>query len=153
MNDAQNTNETSVNKGFDIDLLDSIDQSVVTHRISLLQDEDGNDKSGVIIVGKNSPQFQTVTAEIRKLNIFKAQKRGRAMDGTTEEGAAAMTRSIAAQERKIAEAITVDWFGFEKGGISIPLDKAILSKMFDRFPHWITRIHAGLDTDANFMKA
>ena len=127
---------------------------LVTFKVGVILDEDGEAISGFEIVGKNSPQYQDVTSGVRMDNIQRAGKRGKAIDSSTEQGAKVMADTMIRNERKIAEAIIVNWFGFTEDDEITPaaFDTSIVSAMLDQNPNWVTVALAALENNANFMK-
>lgn len=148
MNQAQ----ALVNVGFDISKLDTLDAANVTHRVVVIKDVDGEDVSGFIIVGKNSAQYQEANNIMRKGNIQRSAKRSKQIDASTDEGATIVATTIEKNERAIALAVCVDWFGFTAGGQEMSFNKDTLEVMLDKMPQWRVLINQALDTDANFMK-
>lgn len=138
--------------GFDLDTLDGNTLNEVRHQVVFTEDIDGNAISGVYIVGKNSAQYISATDAMRHKNIKKASKRKNAIDTSTDEGAASVARTIAENEHALAVAVTVDWFGFNKGGQPAPFDKEIIARAYDKMPTWQNKVNAALEVDANFMK-
>jgi hypothetical protein len=148
MNTAQ-----AIMAGFDVNELDNPNVQEVTHKVAVIEDEDDNPISGFVIVGKNSPQYQEAANAIRTENIKRGSKRKKQLDGSTDEGAAVIARTVKANEKTIALAVVIDWFGFNSNGQAIPFDKAMVEKMFEKKPQWQAQVNAALETDANFMKA
>ena len=137
--------------GFSVDNLDVFAEAA-TFKVGVIQDNEGNDKSGFVIVGKNSPEYQTETRRIRAEGLKRASKRKTALDTSTDEGSAALAALIDANEIVLACCVVVGWFGFATAGQPAPFDKAIATKLLTRFPTWRDKISAALEDDANFMK-
>jgi hypothetical protein len=138
--------------GFEIDDIDSsvIDRN--TFNVAVIEDADGEPISGFVIVGKNSAEYQAATVAIRAANIKRSAKRAKAIDTSTDEGAATVASTIASNERAIAMAVIVDWFGFNSEGQPASFDRSKVEKMLSKFPQWQARVNAALEVDANFMK-
>lgn len=136
----------------DLDSLLSLDTSQITHRVPVIFDEEGNAKAGFIIVGKNSPQYLDVTGKSRVGNIMKSAARKKAIDTSTEEGAKILTSTLDNNESATALAVTTGWFGFGVEGADAPFDRAVVDKMFAKFPTWKAKVLADLDNDGNFIK-
>ena len=147
MNQAQ-----KIMSGFEISNLDSTNIQAATHKVAVIEDADGEAISGFIIVGKNSPEYQAASNAVRHENIKRAGKRSKQVDTSTDEGAAALAKTVTSNERTIALAITVGWFGFNLEGSPMTFDKTMVEKLFDKFPQWQVRVNAALENDANFMK-
>ena len=147
MNSAQ-----AIMTGFDLSTLDTSEVAQVTFKVPVIEDMDGEPISGFVIVGKNSPQFQTASSTVRIDNIKRASKRNKQIDSSTDEGAAAISRSVAMNEKALALAVVVDWFGFNDKGQPMPFDIALVEKLFAKFPQWQVKVNIALDNDANFMK-
>lgn len=138
--------------GFDIDMLETaIEQAV--HKVTFQQDEEGNATSGLIIVGKNSPEYQEISRKIRIANIQRSNKRNSKLDLTTESGATIIADSVDKNEREYALGVVKGWFGFTSNGKQVAFEAARLPALFDRFPQLQTKVLNELDADANFMKA
>lgn len=147
MNTAQ-----TIMSGFDISNLDSADTNQITNKVVMIEDEDGEAVTGFIIVGKNSQEYQNASNAIRIEGIKRASKRNKQIDTSTDEGASIVSRTVSANEKTIAMAVTVDWFGFNKEGEPIPFDKAIVEKLFEKYPQWQAKVNSALESDKNFMK-
>jgi hypothetical protein len=145
-------NAQSAQIGFEIGDLDSVTDVNVTHKVVVLENDDGEPVSGFFIVGKNSKEFQAASNTIRKESFKRSAKRSSQIDSSTDEGAALLTKVIAANERTLAIAVVVGWFGFNLEGQPMSFDAAILPKMFDKYPTWQAQINAALDNERNFMK-
>ncbi len=139
-------------KEFDFDELDTVDYGSITHRVAVREDSEGNPISGFIIVGKNSPQYLTVTGNVRTANIQRSAKRGRAIETATKEGAALVSKTVVANDKAIALAVVVDWFGMTKGGKPMEFSKEAVLRAFQKLPTWQNKVLAALEVDANFTK-
>lgn len=141
-------------KGFKVSAAVNGATKLVTFKVGVILDDDGEPISGFEIVGKNNPLYQDVTSGVRIDNIQRAGKRGKAIDSSTEQGAKIMAETMVRNERKIAEAVIVNWFGFTEDDEVTPatFDSAIVSAMLDQNPNWVTLVNTALDTNANFMK-
>jgi hypothetical protein len=139
-------------KGFDINDISSTD-SYPTHRVSVLDDEDGNTVSGFIIVGKNSNEYQAAAKQIRVNNIMRASKRKSNIDAATTAGAELIARTVDEGDRVQALAVVTGWYGFMSDGQLIRFDKTLVERMFNRYPTWQAKVLAALEDDSNFMKA
>lgn len=138
--------------GFDIEDLEKND-GPVTHRVSVIDDVDGNPVSGFVIVGKNSEEYRKVTHDIRVENIKRAAKRKQQIDTSTDVGAAVVASTVDKNDRAIALGIVVGWFGMKSNGKLLQFDKDIVEKMFDKYPTWQEKVLRELEVEANFMKA
>ena len=137
--------------GFNLDNFD-VAQDASTFLVGVILDADGEDKSGFMIVGKNSPQYQQAAQVIRASSLKRSSKRKTALDTSTDDGATAVAAIIDANEVTLACSVVIDWFGFASGGVPANFDKELLLKMLKRFPTWREKISAALEVDANFMK-
>lgn len=154
MNTAQTINSSPAKAaGFEIDM-DNLDApaEAVTFDVVVIEDEEGEPVAGFKIVGKNSPQYQAASAEIRQDNIRRASKRNKQIDTSTEEGAKLIALVVAGNERKQNMAVVVDWFGFNCEGAPMTYDSNLAKRLLTKHPHWLTMIGVALDKDANFMK-
>lgn len=135
---------------FDIaSLLNGENSEEPTFKVAVEFDEDGEEKSGFIIVGKNSSAYQEVARDIRADNIMKASRR-KGVDGSTEEGSKIIVNNVINNEHRIAKAIVVGWFGYTNNGKEISFDIDIVERMFVAKPQWQARVLAALEVDANF---
>lgn len=139
-------------QGFDLSLLDSNDVNEVSYKVSVIDNEDGDAVSGFIIVGKNSTEYQAEDNLIRKENIKRSAKRKTQIDASTDDGATTLVNLMEANAKRLALAVVVDWFGFNKDGKAVPFDKTIVSRMFTAYPQWQDKVSAALENDKNFMK-
>lgn len=137
--------------GFDIDALEDIAE--ITHRCGVIFDEAGEAISGFIMVGKNSQENRDAVKKIRIENLARSAARKKAVDTTTEAGAAVVIDAVERTNRAQAVAVVVGWFGFNKGGQPLAFDKTLLEKMFDRCPEWQAKVLTDLENEANFMPA
>lgn len=145
-------NQPAQNVGFDIAKLDQV-SGPVTHKVSVIDDIDGNSVSGFIMVGKNSPEYQKVQQAIRIENIKRASKRKQTIDTTKDEGAAVVARTVEQNDRMTALAVVTGWYGFNSEGAPMYFNKQIVEKMFDVYPTWQAKVLAALEEDANFTPA
>ncbi len=136
--------------GFDLDQLDS--QTEVLHKVAVITDIDGNDKSGFFIVGKNSPEYQTAARQARVDGLKRSAKRKAALDTSTDEGAGAVAKMIEDSETTLACAVVKGWFGFQSAGADVPFNQPTVAKMFAKFPTWKDKISAALENESNFLK-
>lgn len=153
MNTAQNIQSSPATAaGFDLDVLEVTNNAEVTFKVPLLFDEEGNGIAGFLCVGKNSPQYQNVTNDIRTENIKRSSARKKAIDTTTDAGARLVAETLDNNEFKTAQAVTVGWYGFHSKGQEVPFDKARVETLLSKYPTWIDKIINGLDENANFTK-
>ena len=120
----------------------------ITFRVPVIEDDDGNPRSGFIIVGKNSNEFRDACNSIHIANIQLALQRRRQVDNSTDKGTGATPLSITKNEcaSVIALAVVKDWFGWNNGGKPMDFDKAFVEKMFDKYPQWQVKINNALST-------
>lgn len=146
MTQAQNTVV-----GFEIGDLDALPKQV-THRVAVVTNADGDEICGFEIVGKNSPEYQKASNDVRIDNIKRAAKRSKTLDTSTDEGAAAISATVDRNETTIALAVVVNWFGFNLEGAPMTFDKSVVEKLFRTYPQWRSMVSTALDNDGNFMK-
>jgi hypothetical protein len=139
--------------GFNLDNLDSIDSEQPTFKVAVILDAEGEDKSGFIIQGKNSPEYQAEARSIRIDSLQKSSKRKTALDASTAEGAGVVANLIDSNDCRLAMSVVTGWFGFVDGtGVDAVFDKATVKKMFAKFPTWREKVSSALEVDANFIK-
>lgn len=148
MNQAQ----MIVNGTFELSALDATEIAQVTHDVALVEDIDGNPVVGFKIVGKNSPEYQGAYNKVRVENIKRASKRKTQIDTSTDAGASAVADTVDNNERTIALAVVVGWFGFNLEGAPMEFNKSYVEKLLVKFPTWQAKVSAALENDANFMK-
>ena len=139
-------------QGFEIGNLDAADAKPATFNVDVMQNEDGEGIVGFTIVGKNSPEYQNASNKVRIENIKRASKRSKQLDTSTDDGAAVVAKTVAANEQTLAMAVTVGWYGFNLEGAPMNFDKAVVEKLFTKYPQWQAMVNAALDNDVNFMK-
>lgn len=137
--------------GFDISNLDNL-ATDNSHRVPVLFDENGDDKSGFIIVGKNSSQFQAESRALRQESLMRGSRRKTAPDASTPEGAKSLSELIATNERRLATSVVVGWFGFVANGEEVAFDAKVAQALLTKYPTWVEKINNALDVDSNFMK-
>lgn len=137
--------------GFDLDSLDA-PQEAQTSRVAVVVNADGEDECGFIVVGKNSEQYQTAQHQIRVEGLKRSAKRKTQIDSSTDQGAAALAKTIERNETTLAKAVVVGWFGFKSGGKEAGFNPAMLDKMFAAKPTWKDKINAHVENEANFTK-
>ncbi len=151
MNTAQTIQKSPAEAaGFDIEDLDV--EGEATLKVALIKDEEGEAISGFIIVGKDSPQYQAETQAIRTENIQRSAKRNKAIDTKTEDGARLVAETLAKNERRLALAVTVGWFGFKSEGAPIAFRKDMVEKMYLKKQTWVDEVTAKLDANEGFTK-
>ena len=72
--------------------------------------------------------------------------------GDTDEGADQLVHVIDDNQKRLALAVAVDWYGFTSNGAVVPFDKGLIATAFDKYPTWQERVTAALENDANFLK-
>lgn len=136
-------------ESFNLDDLDA-DVASLTFRVAVVVDIDGNDKSGFVIVSKDSAQYQEAAKQIRIDGLQRSSKRKTLLDTSTVEGATAVAKIIHSNDVALAASVIVDWFGFGNKGAAAAFDKATAVKLLDKFPTWREKVLAALEADANF---
>ena len=79
-------------------------------------------------------------------------KRKTAIDASTDEGADQLVHVIDDNQKRLAVAVAVDWYGFTSNGAPVAFDKALIATAFAMYPTWQDRVTAALENDANFLK-
>jgi len=139
--------------GFDISNLATIATAPATFNVDLIFNADGDPVSGLVCVGKNSDEYQTITKQIRAENLKRGARTGTAIDTKTDEGAIHAVELTTENSKRIALAVVVDWYGFTNGDATAPFDKNMVKAGLDKFPTWVDAVQMGLEKDANFMKS
>jgi len=144
---------TQVTTTSDLSFLDDSDSGSVTARVPVVNNEDGEDVSGFIIIGKDSKEFQELNAQLRIEGLQKSAKRKTMIDASTDEGAKTLHRAISSSETRLALCVVTGWFGFSNKGEEVPFNKELLAKMFAKKPTWQAKVLAALEVDSNFTKS
>lgn len=147
-----NQAQAIMNGFFELSSLDSTESAQVTHDVALVEDLDGNALVGFKIVGKNSPEYLAANNAVRRDNIKRASKRSKAIDASTDDGADAVARTVENNERTIATAVVVGWFGFKLEGQDMEFSRDFVTKLYGKYPTWVAKVITALENDANFMK-
>jgi hypothetical protein len=149
-----NTAQTIAAVGFDIlNLTAPVDLAApVTFDVNVLFNDDGDAIASLVIVGKNSPEYQAESHALRAEGHKRAAKRQTAIDAKTDEGAVKLVDLIDGNQERLALAVVVGWKGFTSAGVEVPFDKALVKQGFAKYPTWVDLISAALAVDANFMK-
>ena len=137
--------------GFDIANL-SAPAERVTFDVPVIFDADGEPVAGIRIVGKNSDEYRKENHALRAEGYKKSAKRKTAIDASTDEGADQLVHVIDDNQKRLALAVAVDWYGFTGNGTPVAFDKALIATAFDKYPTWQERVTAALENDANFLK-
>jgi hypothetical protein len=123
-----------------------------TYRVPVIFWPDGTPKSGFIVVGRASPQYQGAYMKIRIKNTQASAIRGNPLDIKTDEGAEVFIRTLNENVRLQSTAATVGWFGWEINGVDAVFDPDMVQTMFNRNPSWEESVLAAVERDANFIK-
>lgn len=151
MNTAQQIQKSpSKAAGFEVEDLDKADEA--TFNVAVIKDEEGEPVSGFIIVGKNSPEYQAENEAIRIEGIKRASKRSKQIDTSTDAGAALVAQTVSSNEKRLALAVTVGWFGFNSEGAPLAFNKQMVEKMYAKKPTWLAEVSNALEADGNFTK-
>ena len=137
--------------GFDIATL-SAPAERVTFDVPGIFDADGEPVAGTRIVGKNSDEYRKENHALRAEGYKKSAKRKTAIDASTDEGADQLVHVIDDNQKRLALAVAVDWYGFTGNGTPVAFDKALIATAFDKYPTWQERVTAALENDAHFLK-
>lgn len=137
--------------GFDIANL-SAPAARVTFDVPVIFDADGEPVAGLSIVGKNSDEYRAESHAVRAEGYKKSARRKTAIDASTDDGAAHLVDVIDGNQKRLALAVAVDWYGFTSNGAAVPFDKGLAAVAFDKYPTWLDRVTAALENDANFLK-
>ncbi|MDQ1921625.1 hypothetical protein [Massilia pseudoviolaceinigra] len=148
---ALNTAQTIAAMDFDISNF-TAPAAQVTFKVPVLFDDDGEPTHGFIIVGKNSDEHRAEWAAIRAEGQKRSAKRKTAIDATTDEGSQQLVGLIDGNNKRLAIAVTVGWYGFTSAGAPAPFNKSLVEAAFNKYPTWQDRVQHAMDEDANFLK-
>lgn len=146
-----NTAQALAVAGFDIANL-SAPAARVTFDVPVIFDADGEPVAGIKIVGKNSDEYRKESHAVRAEGYKKSAKRKTAIDASTDEGADQLVHVIDDNQKRVAVAVAVDWYGFTSNGAPAAFDKDMIAAAFDKYPTWQDRVTTALENDANFLK-
>lgn len=141
-----------INAGFDISNITGGPAVPVTFKVPVMFDEDGEPTAGFIIVGKNSSEYRDENHALRAEGYKKSAKRKTAIDASTDAGADQLVSLIDGNQKRLALAVVVGWYGFTSAGAEVPFDKDLASAALDKYPTLQDRVSAALENDANFLK-
>lgn len=142
----------AIQAGVDLDALFATAEKRVTVDVPVLFDADGEPKAGFRIVGKNSAECQAELAAIRVEGHKRSAKRKTAIDASTDEGARQLVDLVDNNQRRIALAVCVETFGFERAGKEVQLSREQINAAFNKFPTWEDAVSVALEKDADFLK-
>ncbi|SDF81696.1 MULTISPECIES: hypothetical protein [unclassified Duganella] len=139
--------------GIDFDALVATGAAPIakTHTVPVLFDDDGNQKAGIEIVGKNSEQYRSVIRTTSVVAIKRSQTKKQQIDGKTDTGAGQLYDLGEDRNLKIAVAVTVGLPGFVSGGQPLAVTEANVTVLLKKFPTWVDKIIAALEVDADFL--
>lgn len=146
-----NIAQTLAVAGFDIANL-SAPAARISFDVPVIFDADGEPVAGIRIVGKNSDEYRKENHALRAEGYKKSAKRKTAIDASTDEGADQLVHVIDDNQKRLAVAVAVDWYGFTSNGAPVAFDKGLIATAFDKYPTWQERVTAALENDANFLK-
>ncbi len=123
-----------------------------TAKVPLVFDGLGDPVSGLIIVGKNSPQARNAARSVQVATVMRSNNRKSALDASTETGAEALIDTVELNNSAMALAVTVGWYGFAMNGADAVFDPEAVAAMFKKFPTWQEKVLRTLEAEANFLK-
>ncbi|HEX8610135.1 MAG TPA: hypothetical protein VF800_02510 [Telluria sp.] len=150
-NTALNTAQTIASVGFDISNF-TAPAAQVTFKVPVMFDDDGEPTHGFIIVGKNSDEHRNEWAAVRAEGRQRSANRRTAIDETKIEGAEKLVSLIDSNNKRLAVAVVVGWYGFTSAGAPAPFNKALVEAAFNKYPTWQERVQIAMEDDANFLK-
>lgn len=147
------TDTTQAASGSDLmALLNPEDKTEATAKVPLIFNDVGDAVSGLIIVGKNSPQAQVASRKVQVAQVMRSANRKTALDTTTETGAGALLDTVELNNQAMALAVTVGWYGFSMNGAEAVFDPEAVAAMFKKFPSFQDKVLKTLEVEANFLK-
>jgi hypothetical protein len=123
-----------------------------TQRVAIEWDDEGEPTAGFIIVSKNSDEYQKTSAKHRQRQMRRQSVKKTRFDLKTEEGAQELDSTLQENQLELAQAVAVDWFGFNNRGTPLPFDKNMSNMFIAQKPVWRDRILASLEDEASFLK-
>lgn len=133
----------------DLDTLE--DAKPMTQRIGVAFDDEGNPTVGFIIVSKDSFQYVQASHKMRSMAIRRQSNKGQKIDTKTEVGAETLDKLLQDNDLELAVAVTIDWFGFTKGGVPAPCTEAAIRNAYKLRPTWREKVSAALEAEAGFL--
>jgi hypothetical protein len=149
--EAQEAPEVSAPTSYDLDAILAAPEKPITHKVGVIFDADGEPVSGFYIVGRNSDEHRKVDKALRIVNQQAAAMRNKAIDQKTEAGAAKVVSIADDQNVARCAAVTVGWFGWDKGGVPRPFDASAMPTILKQKPTWVEKIQIALYEDNNFL--
>jgi hypothetical protein len=139
----------------DIHAFLSADTAKVTETVTLGKDPETGKEFGVVVVGRDSPQYRAEQTRQR----FEGAKRTRdenkpgaqKVDYATDEGQAILAERTEQYMRAYAVACTVDWFGFESQGEPAPYHPKLIEQLYTARPSYVDRVLSVVDDGARFL--
>lgn len=119
--------------------------------VDVLFDEAGDAIAGFRILDSNSDEYRKAKRENEIAGVMRGSARKKPIDLATESGAATALNLGNANTRKLALAITVDWYGFADKGKTLGFDRETLQRMLEARQSWADKIVAKAEEAASFL--
>ena len=134
----------------DIDsILATADSNANTKRVPVGFDPE----VGFIVVGRESAQFRAESKRQRIAGVRRGAVKKSQIDTKTEAGAEQLVDLIDANEVATAQAVVVDWYGFERNGKPAKFDKATADALLASRTGFRAAVLSALDDEAGFLPA
>lgn len=105
-----------------------------TSRVVLSKKEDGKPDAVLLIVGPDADVVRAESARQRREGL--KRRGGKALDTSTDEGAAKMDDAVQDNLLNTACAAVVGWEGFTQNGEPVPFDSAAVRQMLTLRTEW-----------------
>lgn len=144
--------QTESNMEFDVDDILATSPDHLRKRVGVAFDDDGNPKSGFVIVSKDATEYRERANELRAAGIQRQANKRTRIDTKTQDGAEEFARILESNDFELAAAVVVDWFGFTRAGEPLPFNKNVARQMLEKRPSWAQKISAELENEEGFLK-
>lgn len=137
--------------------IDQVEASAqATKRVGFVNDDDGNPTVGVVIVSKDSDEYQKAAAKARAAGIRRQLNSRTKIDRKTEEGSMKIDDVMQGTEHELACVVVKDWFGFtapDAAGMQqpVPFDASKVDHLLKVKPTWRMKISAALEDEDGFL--
>lgn len=132
--------------------LDNLPKLDVVADVPVIYNNDGEPVMGFNIVGKDSDQYRKQLKANKSASFKRGAVKKTQIDAKTKEGAEELTDLLDSNDKTLAVAVVVSWYGFTSNGEPAVFDKALVKELFDKYPTWADKVHIALENDSNFMK-
>jgi hypothetical protein len=136
---------------FDLKDIEESTRKTVDVIVGHLEAKEGlGDPVGFKVLGPGSDEYEAAERTIQLLNIKEAAARHKAVDMTSDEGAAIAVDGGEARRQVMIDKCVVGWFGFLDEGKPAEFTPENLARLFKARPAWRRRVLAAIEDEAAF---